>query len=327
MNFNGKFNVTQKKLADQGQKALFGLNRNFQKFEFNAETRCQLFDIYVGSIISYGCEIWGFHKAPEIERLHLLFCKNTLGVRHNVCNYMIYRELGRYPLIIKRKIRIMKFWCKLLNTENCILKSSYEYLRHDAENYVSVNTNWARDIKFELFRVGLGESWISQDQLNATKFIHTYKNRILDIYLQECNAFMETSSKCVLYKNFVHHDFSKTQPYLTKPIHSKLKKNISLIRLSSHRLNVETGRYTGKSRQDRLCDVCESQEIEDEFHFILQCPKYLHIRKKYLNNYYYKSPSVYKLLQLLGSQHTPTLAGLGKYLHQAFDLRNAALSL
>ena len=48
-------------------------------------------------------------------------------------------------------------------------------------------------------------------------------------------------------------------------------------------------------------------------------------KKKYLNNYYYKSPSVYKLL--LGSQHTLTLAGLGKYLHQAFDLRNAALSL
>jgi hypothetical protein len=66
---------------------------------------------------------------------------------------------------------------------------------------------------------------------------------------------------------------------------------------------------------DRLCDVCDSQQIEDEFHFILQCPKYLHIRKKYLNNYHYKSPSVYKLLQLLGSQHTPTLADLGKYLH------------
>jgi hypothetical protein len=54
LNFNGKFNVTQKKLADQGQTVLFGLNCNFQKFEFNAETHCQLFDMYVGSIISYG---------------------------------------------------------------------------------------------------------------------------------------------------------------------------------------------------------------------------------------------------------------------------------
>jgi hypothetical protein len=45
--------------------------------------------------------------------------------------------------------------------------------------------------------------------------------------------------------------------------------------------------------------------------------------KKYLNNYHYKSPSGYELLQLLGAQHTPTLAGLGKCLHQAFDIRNS----
>lgn len=51
LNYNGKYNTTQKKLADQGRKALFGLNRNLQKFEFYAETRCQLFDIYVGSVI------------------------------------------------------------------------------------------------------------------------------------------------------------------------------------------------------------------------------------------------------------------------------------
>jgi hypothetical protein len=77
LNFNGKFNTSQKKLAEQGQKALFGLNCNFRKLnKFDAETRSQLFDIYVenGSIISYGCEIWGFHQAPEIEQLNLLFC-------------------------------------------------------------------------------------------------------------------------------------------------------------------------------------------------------------------------------------------------------------
>lgn len=40
-----------------------------QKFVFNEKTRCQLFVIYVESVISYGSEIWGFHKSPGIERL------------------------------------------------------------------------------------------------------------------------------------------------------------------------------------------------------------------------------------------------------------------
>lgn len=75
-----------------------------QKFEFNEKTRCQLFDIYVESVISYGSEIWSFHKSPEIERSHHSYCKNVLGDRRNVCNYMIYCELGRCPLILQRKL-------------------------------------------------------------------------------------------------------------------------------------------------------------------------------------------------------------------------------
>jgi hypothetical protein len=65
----------------------------------------------------------------------------------------------------------MKFWGKLLNTENFILRFSYGYLRHDVNSYASVNTNWARDIKFELCRLSVRESWITHDQL-TTKFIH-----------------------------------------------------------------------------------------------------------------------------------------------------------
>ena len=70
---------------------------------------------------------------------------------------MIYSELGRRPLILQRKLKIMKYWCKLLETENCILKSSYNYLRNSVENCAASSVNWARDAKNELFHVGLGE--------------------------------------------------------------------------------------------------------------------------------------------------------------------------
>ena len=64
-----------------------------------------------------------------------------LKIDCNVCNYMIYSELGRCPLIMQRKLKIMKYWCKRLKVENCILKS-YENLRLDAENRVSSCMNW-----------------------------------------------------------------------------------------------------------------------------------------------------------------------------------------
>ena len=45
-------------------------------------------------------------------------------------------------------------------------------------------------------------------------------------------------------------------------------------------LAIETGRYTGKSIELRVCVVCDSIEIENELHFICQCSRYDELRKE-----------------------------------------------
>ena len=42
-------------------------------------------------------------------------------------------------------------------------------------------------------------------------------------------------------------------------------------------------------------------DIEDKFHFVLVCPKYLISRQKYVKPYYFKKPSEYKLRQFISS--------------------------
>lgn len=155
-----------------------------------------------------------------------------------------------------------------------------------------------------------------------------YKNRILDIYIYKNVMYSRrTLKKCFLYKHFVHLDFCRIQPHLTKPINNNLNLTLSLIRLFSHCLNIETGRYQGESRQHKWCDVCGTQQTEDEFHFILQCPRYSYIcmQEKKNNKYYYKPPGSYERLHLLDSQHTPTPAAPRKYLHYALASFNAEL--
>ena len=46
---------------------------------------CQLFDSFAGSVISYGCEVWGLCKSQELERLHLKFLK-VLRVKLSTSN-------------------------------------------------------------------------------------------------------------------------------------------------------------------------------------------------------------------------------------------------
>ena len=98
--YNSKFYQTQKHIAEPGRKALFALNGKLTDFDFNIETKCSVFDTYINSILSYASAIWGFQKAPDIEKLHTYFCKTVLGVKSSTCNNLIYFGLGRLPLFV-----------------------------------------------------------------------------------------------------------------------------------------------------------------------------------------------------------------------------------
>ena len=49
-----------------------------------------------------------------------------------------------------------------------------------------------------------------------------------------------------------------------------------------HGLHVDTGRWVGIDRKDRLCQVCHSlQDVEDKQQFIFDCLAYSHLRTKH----------------------------------------------
>ena len=68
------------------------------------------------------------------------------------------------------------------------------------------------------------------------------------------------------------------------------------------------------------------QSVEDEYHFILECDKYVDSRKKYIKSYYWQRPSCFKLVQLLSLQNhnEKKLNNLGKYLCVAEKLCNSS---
>ena len=50
LNYNGKFNVTQKHIAEMGKKSLFCLMKEVKKHNFNIPTLISLFDTYVSPL-------------------------------------------------------------------------------------------------------------------------------------------------------------------------------------------------------------------------------------------------------------------------------------
>jgi hypothetical protein len=54
--------------------------------------------------------------------------------------------------------------------------------------------------------------------------------------------------------------------------------------ISNHKLIIELGRYKYISREDRICKVCQSGEVETEHHFLTSCEAYSSLRENLLND-------------------------------------------
>ena len=312
--YNGKFYQTQKHLAEQGRKALFALNGKLTVFDFNVETKCSVFDTYINSILSYASEIWGFHKAPDIEKLHTYFCKKVLGVKRSTCNNLVYFELGRLPLCVNRKLKIIRYWAKLKSTNNCILKSCYDDMLVNSDT-------WLMNVKYELEQIGLG--FMFYDTMIDKTALTIIENRVKDIHQQLILSCIQNSSKGALYQHLV--DNFTLQFYLRKFLDTRCQIYIAKFRLSSHNLKIESGRFHNVTRRNRICNLCQLQDIEDEFHFILKCPIYNEYRQKFVKRYYRTRPSVFKLTQLLSTNNIKELNNLGKYLYFAYNKRSSLI--
>ena len=83
-----------------------------------------MFDTLILPILTYGYELWVYENTKQLEKLHLQFCRNILGVRTTTPNFMTYGELSRTPIDICIKLRIVNFWNRLISNEKnlgCIL--------------------------------------------------------------------------------------------------------------------------------------------------------------------------------------------------------------
>ena len=83
----------------------------------------------VAPILLYRCEVWGYENTDIIEKVHTKFCKFIFGVSKCSHNMLIYGELGRYPLPIVTKQRMVCYWTRILKSNQQKLnKIMYEIL-------------------------------------------------------------------------------------------------------------------------------------------------------------------------------------------------------
>ena len=95
------------------------------------------------------------------------------------------------------------------------------------------------------------------------------KQRLSDTFMQNWHDRINNSSRAIFYKTVMQFQF---QPYLEKINVCKCIQALSKLRVSSHRLAIESGRWARPTRipiDERKC--VNYNILEDEFHFVIEC--------------------------------------------------------
>ena len=102
---------------------------------------------------------------------------------------------------------------------------------------------------------------------------------------------------------------------------------LAQIRLGILPLNIEVGRYRNQPLEERLCPICELQEVEDEFHFLFQCPNNELLRNSWFIEIRNRVPDIdffdgQEQLRII-FENCHRLAS--KFIKRSFDLRKEKL--
>ena len=144
-------------------------------------------------------------------------------------------------------------------------------------------------------------------------------------FIQECESKLAQLADCKklrLYKEF-KNEFCLESYLLTVPSVT-YTQCVARLRLSSHNLNIELGRHAKPkiSVPDRLCVRCDSGVVDDEIHFLIQCPAFARVRDELFRKIslnipdFQKMDSYAKFISIMSSKCSEINLQLGKFLYK-----------
>ena len=270
--------------------------------------RCSLFSSLVQPVLSYGCEIWGLENPTTWEcmsSVHHLFMKRALHVRKSTPNDAIMCELGQTPLHLVWRKLLLRFVGRLVDLPgHRLVKKAFEQAQQSCTPWFQKMSNWLHDHSFQgLLSNGAFSFSNARDTLRDTWFS------------QVCQS---ASTKVQCFIDNMHFDSDKMAPYLlARP--SPALFSLIKFRLGAHWLRVETDRWLASKppRDRRICQHCHMQAVEDEQHFLFDCPLYKTIREQYAFLFGQDQGSIRLFLERNADQ----MSSFAQYIHLCFQAR------
>ena len=305
---SGSFLYARKHIAEQARKALHLLYMRINNLHLPVDLQLKLFVNTVLPILTYGCEVFGYENLEMLERIHTSFLRKITKTRKSTPLYALYAELGRYPIQLTVKCRMISFWNRIITGKQTkITYHLYTALRA-TPNFES---KWINHIKGILNEAGRPDIWHAQSDISSNNISKIIKAHLIDQNTQNWHSSLQNSSKGRNYEAI--KDNIVLEPYFLK-----LQPNhyIPLVkfRTGNHRFPVEIYRWEGIPLSERKCTLCNSNDIGDEYQYLLKCNFFADSRRQYIHKYYYTRSNMLKYKELLSLTSPAKLIKLSSFI-------------
>ena len=240
-------------------RLLIFLSRNYDAPFF---VKHKVFDAAFSSAILYGCESWIGVSLVPMERMYMSAVRRLLDVRKSTPGVTCLLEAGVPSLEARVKQRQSKFLRRMFSEREDLHTS----------DPLMYTLNYMKNNCPEIYHP-------IEDVMRCDDYL-TYDRDIL------CQKIRETppeKTKIRLYLA-MNPDLSVHPLYTVTNTKSIVEDNLRIaftrVRLCSHRLRSETGRWNRVPSDQRFCPHCDGATIQNEEH-LFQCPTTLPIREEY----------------------------------------------
>ena len=288
-----------KVMLQTAQRALFAMRTRARAQQItDPRLLLRLYESLVLPIAYYGCEVWGLNDSlrTEVDRLHMRFLRQIMKVPNGTSRICVLAESNR-PLpshsIIKRAAR---YWDRLATIDSPRL-----LLDVATENFEWVSKCEPYDTKWwgcRLLQL-IERTGATINRANISRAPPLLEQPSVTSATQ--NLIAHALDRSIALGAQDHRDFYRSPTY----VHAKgerlrtyaqyfwlngdpstisnvfFYKKLVAFRLGKHGLGVLHREGPTIRRADMTCKHCNMDIIEDEAHFLLECPLYTNLRSQF----------------------------------------------
>ena len=230
-------------------------------------------------MLLYASGIWGISDFSKIKTVQNKACRYFLGLGRNAANIASQGDMGWSSCFVKQRIEVCRLYCRLKKTDDGrFLNKIFQWSSSNGKCWERRVRNYFTDLGTWHLLENCTHSTKHIVKLVRLKLISKDKDRWKSELFNDRNNV--NGNKLRTYRLFKSN--LETEHYVSAIMPRALRSILAKFRSGSLPLLIETGRYSKVPLQNRICKLCNSDQNEDELHFLLNCEFFEDLRRPLL---------------------------------------------